>query len=574
MFKNEVTQTFNHQDATLEILIMLAGALILGALLSWLLSKLARENNNIDTQNLSNNDLVTAGVSHSTSIPKTPSTDSDIDFETAKDIKRSVHNIEKEYQSAISQPYTKPRIDNLTKISGITTKLESQLKENGIKSFTDLRDTDSQTLVKALNISKSDAITEEAQFWPHQASLAAKGDWKKLSEYQSFLKRSHDRVENTQIIDHNKNYDDLTKIEGIGPKIEEILNSNNINTYKLLMKSDRDTLKSHLDQEGSRFDKNEPETWPLQAGMAERGEWEELKIYQEFMDDDSSFFTENNTDNITDNSNESTMQNNVSDILTTSPSNDSDVVEDEKEHKSHTISAESLSAIDAITHSKKSKAIEESKNIKDDLKKIDGIGPKIQDILNNKGINSYQDLEESDHKSIKTYLIEAGNQFKLHEPESWPKQAGFARKGEWRQLDEYQDFMQGMREASQQELEKKEEEKEQDSQIQSLISGNSNKEKKNTAPKTNDSVKSLADDLKKIEGIGPKIEELLHKAGIDTFEKLHDCNSATIKDLLDTAGPQFRMHKPDTWPHQAKMAFKGEWQKLEEYQDFLLGGRE
>ena len=51
-------------------------------------------------------------------------------------------------------------------------------------------------------------------------------------------------------------------------------------------------------------------------------------------------------------------------------------------------------------------------------------------------------------------------------------------------------------------------------------------------------------------------------------------NRNTLKALLDAAGPQFRMHEPETWPLQAKMAFNNEWEKLREYQDFLMGGRE
>ncbi len=544
MFNNDITQTYNQGDATLEILIMLAGAFLLGLLLSWLISKLIYNSKKISTADQRNEDAVTFADLNEDQASVTSFVNS----------KHTVRSIEKDYQAEIlANPYTRPKIDDLTKITGISTSLENQLRDHGIKSFTDLRDSDRQTLVKSLKFSKDDLIAKETQFWPHQASLAAKGDWTKLSEYQSFLKRTSDKTTSLQQDQLSQAHDDLTKIEGIGPKIEEILNTKSIVSYKDLMTSDRDTLKSYLDEEGTRFEKNEPETWPLQAGMAERGEWEELKIYQEFMDDDSSFFTNEKDDTTT---------------TTKIPDHASTDTIDTIDSGSNV--TKNLSSIDSYTSSKKSTTSSENSEIKDDLKKIDGIGPKIQEILNNKGIHTYRSLKKSDRDTLKSYLDEAGTQFKLHEPDTWPRQAGYAEKGKWRELEEYQDFMQGVRQASLEESES--EPKLKTSSPHGIIAQNNNVDQR---PSSSDStVETITDDLKKIEGIGPKIEELLHKAGINTFEKLKNCNSATIKDLLDTAGPQFRMHNPDTWPHQAKMAFNGEWKQLEEYQDFLLGGRE
>ena len=84
----------------------------------------------------------------------------------------------------------------------------------------------------------------------------------------------------------------------------------------------------------------------------------------------------------------------------------------------------------------------------------------------------------------------------------------------------------------------------------------------------------LKDDLRKIEGIGPKIQELLNNAGINSFQELSESSRDQIKALLNEAGPQFRMHEPESWPHQAKLAANEEWKELEKYQDFLISGRE
>jgi predicted flap endonuclease-1-like 5' DNA nuclease len=84
----------------------------------------------------------------------------------------------------------------------------------------------------------------------------------------------------------------------------------------------------------------------------------------------------------------------------------------------------------------------------------------------------------------------------------------------------------------------------------------------------------IPDDLKIIEGIGPKIEELLNNAGIIKYSQLSETDPAQIKSLLDAAGSRFAMHNPETWSIQAELAKKGEWDKLKEYQDYLNAGRD
>jgi predicted flap endonuclease-1-like 5' DNA nuclease len=81
------------------------------------------------------------------------------------------------------------------------------------------------------------------------------------------------------------------------------------------------------------------------------------------------------------------------------------------------------------------------------------------------------------------------------------------------------------------------------------------------------------DDLKKIEGVGPKIEELLIKGGIDSFESLAEAKLPVLKNILKDAGPRYKMHEPGTWSKQAKLALKGEWEKLEKLQGELKGGK-
>jgi predicted flap endonuclease-1-like 5' DNA nuclease len=80
-------------------------------------------------------------------------------------------------------------------------------------------------------------------------------------------------------------------------------------------------------------------------------------------------------------------------------------------------------------------------------------------------------------------------------------------------------------------------------------------------------------DLKIIEGIGPKIEGLLNAAGIKTWVQLADAPTDKLREILAAAGDRYRMHQPDTWPQQARLAADGKWDELEKLQVYLDGGK-
>lgn len=83
---------------------------------------------------------------------------------------------------------------------------------------------------------------------------------------------------------------------------------------------------------------------------------------------------------------------------------------------------------------------------------------------------------------------------------------------------------------------------------------------------------SDADDLKVVEGIGPKMEKALNAAGIMTFEQLSNTSEDVIKQAIEDAGMRFAPSL-DTWAEQAEYAAKGDWDGLEKLQDDLTGGR-
>ena len=106
----------------------------------------------------------------------------------------------------------------------------------------------------------------------------------------------------------------------------------------------------------------------------------------------------------------------------------------------------------------------------------------------------------------------------------------------------------------------------------------STKVEKKVEPKTEAKVKKAApkkstaksDDLKKVEGIGPKIAETLAAAGIVTFADLAKSTPEAIAQIIsDVRGN----HVTDTWPAQAKLAAEGKWDELKKWQDELDGGK-
>lgn len=97
--------------------------------------------------------------------------------------------------------------------------------------------------------------------------------------------------------------------------------------------------------------------------------------------------------------------------------------------------------------------------------------------------------------------------------------------------------------------------------------------KKTIAKKATTKKATGADNLTKIEGIGPKIASLLVADGIDTFAKLSKAKTAKLQEILKNAGPRFKMHVPTTWAEQAKLAAKGDWTTLKTLQDELKGGK-
>jgi len=87
--------------------------------------------------------------------------------------------------------------------------------------------------------------------------------------------------------------------------------------------------------------------------------------------------------------------------------------------------------------------------IENDLTIIEGIGKKIESILKDNGIKTWEMLSNYDPVEIKNILLEKGGvNYRIHDPGSWPAQALLAYEGKWEKLKKYQDEITGGRDKS------------------------------------------------------------------------------------------------------------------------------
>ena len=75
------------------------------------------------------------------------------------------------------------------------------------------------------------------------------------------------------------------------------------------------------------------------------------------------------------------------------------------------------------------------------------------------------------------------------------------------------------------------------------------------------------DDLKVVEGIGPKISGLFHNYNIKTWKALSETSVAKCQEVLDSGGEKYKIHDPASWPMQAKMCYENKWKELHKWQE-------
>lgn len=96
------------------------------------------------------------------------------------------------------------------------------------------------------------------------------------------------------------------------------------------------------------------------------------------------------------------------------------------------------------TGGKKASAKESKpKKSKDDLTKVEGIGPKAAEALSKAGVNTFEKLSKKSVEEIRTILVEASKTLAHLDPQTWAQQAKLAAEGKWDELKKWQDELNG-----------------------------------------------------------------------------------------------------------------------------------
>ncbi len=290
---------------------------------------------------------------------------------------------------------------------------------------------------------------------------------------------------------------DLTVIEGIGPKAASILAKNGIDSWESLSMKTPAELKEILLAAGSRYSHMDPSTWPRQANLASGNHWTRLQTLQ---------------DKIGNRRAQTSGQ--VDQGIPAKPKSKAKIGSKRKASKAN---------------------YKSQPKIKDsNLQIIEGIGPKMNELLLKHGLGTWSALAAKSPGEIRLILDEYGDKYKIIDPKDWPKQASYAAKGRWEKLITHQ-----------------------------KADGSDSKAEKILKKSGATPAPMEANDLKLIEGIGPKISSILKEQGISTWAQLANTSVKELKSILSRAGSRYGLADPKTWPKQAKLAAAGKFDKLE-----------
>jgi predicted flap endonuclease-1-like 5' DNA nuclease len=219
----------------------------------------------------------------------------------------------------------------------------------------------------------------------------------------------------------------------------------------------------------------------------------------------------------------------------------------------------------------------------DDLLVIEGIGPQMNAALIAGGIGTYRKVADASVQELRAAIEAKGLRF-APSLVNWSKQARFLADGDQAGFEQYRDYLLRGLEPGQ------------------VVDQNYNVTFKAAAVATIDEPATTADDtaaakpkasrkraaddppkaeaapvvpddLKLVEGIGPKMEKALHNAGILTFGQLAAATEPQIRAAVEAAGMRFAPSIP-TWAKQARYLADGDTEGLTVYQNQLTAGRE
>ncbi len=421
--------------------------------------------------------------------------------------------------------------DDLELIEGIGPRIAELLHTNGITTFAQLAATPQSELEAILDKGGPAFNRADPETWPEQAALAARGDTEGLAKLQAQLIGGR-RIKG----------DDLELIEGIGPRIAELLHTNGITTFAQLAATPQSELEAILDKGGPAFNRADPETWPEQAALAAKGDTEGLAKLQaqliggrRLKADDLAL-----VEGIGPKTAELLRANGITSfrqLAATDPAQLKAILAkggpafNYADPGTWPEQAALLARGDTARFNALAAELIAGRRRADDLTALHGVSPALAAALGAQGIKSYKQLADTDRVSLEAVMAEAGGPSSGLDYDALSEQATLAAAGDWDVLKEYQDRLAA-------------------------------------------DASAAPDNLIEIEGIGPKISQVLNAAGIRTFWRLWHTTPQTLRAMLDAAGPQYRIADPTSWPEQAALLAKGDRAGFDVLVARLVGGRE
>jgi predicted flap endonuclease-1-like 5' DNA nuclease len=93
-----------------------------------------------------------------------------------------------------------------------------------------------------------------------------------------------DLDEASAVLGRKVELNDLTVVEGIGPKIADLCQGIGITTWAELSLTEVSLLRTMLTDAGQRFKAHDPTTWPRQAALLAVGAWTDFKALTDSLD--------------------------------------------------------------------------------------------------------------------------------------------------------------------------------------------------------------------------------------------------------------------------------------------------
>jgi predicted flap endonuclease-1-like 5' DNA nuclease len=253
---------------------------------------------------------------------------------------------------------------------------------------------------------EGELATSRKRVSDHEASI---NDWQ--SRYRT-LESDHANCGtqiqglSTQLSEAASGPDNLQLIEGIGPKINQALNSAGINRWKHVRDADEATLRAAIEKGGITFAPSIT-SWSGQAKYLCDGDMVGFTAYTEFL---------------TSGRDPSSGGQSIEEYITQS--------------RSRIAAAMAAGKNDMQTDAGK-----------DNLQIVEGIGPKFNQACLDAGIDTFVKLSEASEDTLRTALTKAGLSFAPSLP-TWAKQAELLAKGDRAAFDEYVSFLVAGRDAS------------------------------------------------------------------------------------------------------------------------------